>query len=214
MPKLPTVETKRAILSHVNAWWKPWICQASPFGQSLWIDADAVLTGDPAPLFDRLTETPMLVGGQRPWHSSSGKMRYAAASHFFGKAMTEKVLPQCDMLNTGVIAWRRGAVELAEFQDWCLRLMNHPETLELCTVRDQTGMLLMCCDRAVRGLQPPPILEDEWNWPADGLPGRQALHRKPIDLDPAQLLQEATARHSGARIVHWLARPKPWGIGK
>jgi hypothetical protein len=92
--------------------------------------------------------------------------------------------------------------------------MHHRQALELCTVRDQTGLLLMLADRTVRGLPVPPILPDEWNWPADGLPGRRVRERRAISLDPAELLLEARDRHPNARIVHWLARPKPWEIAR
>jgi hypothetical protein len=211
-PSLPTVEHKRRIPSHVNAWWKPWICEASPFAWSVWIDSDAVLCGDPAKLFAPLQSQTMLIGGQRPWQSAGRKMRYDVAEYFFGKQAAAAGLALFDELNAGVVAWQQGAEEIREWRDWCLRLIGNDRALGICPVRDQSALLLMCIDRHLRGLSLPTILPDECNWPADGLPGRRSRERRRVPIEPASLLATTAERHPDAVVVHWLARPKPWEL--
>lgn len=210
-PNLADVRQSLRIPSDLRAWWKPWICLASPFRVSLWIDSDAVPVG---PVADLLTaaETRPQVSTQRLWQDDGIRMYRGLVSSLFGRHGSEDILPRFAHVNSGVLAWHTGADLLRDWRAWCVRLMSDPELTTLCRVRDQAGLLVTLVDDAIHGRDNVDLLADEWNTPADYLPSRESRTRKPISLEPAQLLDTARQRHPGAAIVHWLGGVKPWKL--
>jgi len=207
-PGLSTVKQKHYIQSDIKAWWKPWVCLASPFERSVWVDSDAVVTGDIGELF--AAPNP-LVSTERIWQPDGAKLYRELVGRLFGEIPAE-TLHTLSEINSGVLAWQRGESLFIEWRDWCLRLMNDGDLVPMCRVRDQAGLLVTLVDRSMSGRPMPTFLEDRWNMPADGLIARQSKGRRKIRLDPAGLLADATARHPGAAIVHWLGGIKPWNI--
>jgi hypothetical protein len=194
------------IISDRNAWWKPFVCAASPFQVSAWIDADAVVVG---PIDELLSSSPA-VSTQHRFMEDGERLYRKLTSHLFGDDALP-LLSRVQAINSGVLSWKQGDGLIEDWQRWCQRLLDDPKSLPMCSVRDQSAMVMMLVERAIDGIAWPCLLEDGWNWPADGLTMQHTRHRKPVSSDPAELLETAIERHPEAKIVHWLGRVKPWG---
>lgn len=210
-PDLSNVRNRLKIVSEMRAWWKPWVCLASPFDVTAWIDSDAVVTGDLAELF-AMTERGPCVSTQRLWMDGWGKLYREMLTSAVGMETAERWGPDVTNINSGVVAWRRGDTLLTDWRDACFWLMTDPDLSPLCPVRDQAGLALALVIRSQQGRDAVTLLGDEWNVPADYLPGAKSKHRKPVSLNPEKLLAVAIRRHPMARVVHWLGGMKPWKI--
>lgn len=207
-PKIsPDILPARAV-SEPRAWWKPWVCAASPFDRTMWVDADAI------PLFRTLTplrpENPLpLVATNRTWTPRNAH-RYTAlvaAMHPQAPAPTDHD-PEAE-INTGILFWTRDAPLIALWQLAAQALLAQPDKARTTIVRDQAAMFLALRTIRLETGCSPYYLPDAWNTPADFLAAPDAKHRKPIPSDPRQLLDTTRQRHPTAEVVHWIGRPKP-----
>jgi len=205
----PSVDQARngRTIAALKAWWKPWVCLASPFSRSVWIDSDAVLLADPKPLFD---SAPAL-STQGAFGTTKFRLYHPLLESLFG-AEGLRGFPVVEEINTGVLSWARGEPLISEWAEWSTRLLEDPVRLALCGVRDQSSMMALLIHRQVTGQPLPTLLEDRWNWPADGLTHHMMHARLPVPLVPETLLATVAERHPDIGVVHWLSRVKPWGI--
>jgi hypothetical protein len=210
-PELSAVKQASRIPSDLRAWWKPWVCLASPFQRSVWVDSDAAVVGGLTELF---ADDAPRVAIQRLWVADESRLYRELVSVLFGKRASTEILPTLANINSGVVAWSRGEPLLDEWKAWCEVLMSDAELTKHCRVRDQAGLLVALVKRAIDEREIPALLSDEWNIPADYLPANQSTKRLPINLRPARFLHEARQRHPDARIVHWLGGIKPWKLSK
>jgi len=207
-PSLDDAKSHRKSENDLRAWWKPWICKASPFDLSLWVDADAVLVGDMSELFEKAKLQPC-ISTQARW-SPSGRVY---------RPLLQELFPQVDAtvsadlltINSGLLAWSRNEPLIDEWMQYCERIMP-TELAGRVIVRDQAALLCALLRRYLDGDVGVTLLESAWNVPADNLPSGKSKARKPISLDPCELLATAKRRHPDAKLVHWLGGVKPWTI--
>lgn len=205
-PSLASAAQQKSI-SHINAWWKPWVCDASPFCQFLWIDSDAVLLTD-ITIWDKSP----CVATQADYTADGTKLYEKLVLQVFDTDVCRDVLPSFTRINTGVVGFSRGDGLLREWQEWCLKLLQEPEQVNLSVVRDQSAFAMLLIDRTLSGKPLPAMLPSEWNWPADGLRGHEHAQRQCVPQDPVQLLEITRQRHPQAAVVHWLGPRKPWEL--
>lgn len=207
-PKLTPATRERQIIAPPNAWWKPWVCLASPFERSAWIDSDAVATGDLVTLFD---SSQPLVSDQSAFIGGGDRLynRLLAVAH--NTTPASKIYQRFQSLNSGVLAWSRAEDMIDEWAVVTATYLRNPAIVEACNVRDQSSLLSVLMRRAERG-QNTEMLDPAWNWPADGLTHERLKNRQRVARQPKAFLADARQRHPAAKIVHWLARPKPWDL--
>lgn len=208
-PDLKIAKEYQKARNDVKAWWKPWVCAASPFDVALWIDADAVLVGDPRPLLTLAEKEPQ-ISTQTLWQEDSAKLYRSLVAEVFPNVQDD--WSQLAQLNSGVLAWHRGDTLIQEWQEWCNRMIQDGPLSRKTRMRDQSALLLTLVDRMRRGAPLPQILPDEWNVPADYLASSQSKNRQPVPLSPCDLLDVTRERHPNAKVVHWLGGIKPWSI--
>jgi len=210
-PDLSQANGSKGIICDIRCWWKPLVCLASPFEQSIWVDSDAVIVGDLSELFEA-SKDGLCTAFQQTWMGESQRLYRNLADRLFGAAGVS-ALDELAHFNSGVVAWRRGELVLNAWSDWCLRLSQDSELAKLCHVRDQSGHVIACVDNRLKGHPSAIRVGNEWNYPADGLPAKECKSRKRVPLAPAELVRVTRERHPDAKIVHWLGKPKPWQIG-
>lgn len=199
----------------LKTWWKPFVCQASPFERSVWVDGDSVITGDMDELF--ATER-MLIGNQALWRCSTTVSVYMPLLRLFFDAETQEVIQRdpfiraWSFLNAGVVAWSRGEPLIDKWAHFCLQIFGRPEAVKVCQVKDQSGLILSLVSEHLNGGLNAELLPVQWNIPADGYGFKEMDKRKPVSDDPTELLRQSIERHPGARIVHWLGSLKPWDL--
>lgn len=209
-PHINTAWDKFAIVSHANAYWKPFVCRASPFRLSAWIDSDAVVVAALNDLF-LLAETTFCVSDQRLWRTSMALYHeLIGATH--GKEAYERVKGIVGDVNTGVLAWLRGDPVISEWGEATARILPDEKLRKFCRVRDQSVMAIVLAERMLAGRGGYALVDPRYNVPADNLGATHSGSRKAIDLRPQRLLTEARRRHPAAAIVHWLGKPKAWEI--
>lgn len=187
-----------------EAWWKPLVCLDSPFDETIWIDADAILLRGADEMFAAIDEGPWLT---RDWWIVSSR----AAGLYESLLKAANVpkpsnFPECVWVNSGVFGFRRGDAWLNGWRDMCQRITSQPKLLEHCRCRDQSAL---ACWLAENQDKAPRYIEDNrWNFPANGLAARDAPNRTtyPPEVD---LLTACAVDHPEAYVVHWLGRPKP-----
>lgn len=210
-PPIPPAAATAPAIADPKAWAKPWICLASPFDRTLWIDADAI------PLLNNLqpldpNNTAFQIATDNPWNPRSAAM-YTRLNHALPNlAAPETPDPTAPACNTGIIAWTRHDPLITRWANTAEILLSHPELTPLCRVRDQSAMWIAIRDHQTETRQHPSYLDPTWNWPADGLPATEAKNRLPIPYEPHALLETTRKRHPWANIVHWLGRPKPQNL--
>jgi len=207
-PNIDIAKNRKAP-SDPQAWWKPWVCAASPFDESVWVDSDAVVVGDLTDLFSVLPS----ITTQEQWCGNGSRL--------YSK-LVRAVLPQhkstlrvYENVNSGVVAWAKSDTSIID--DWrvmCQTILDNPKKVGKCTVRDQSGLVMSLIDRYRRNKMPPRMLPSKYNWPADGLRAKESGRRLAIPIIPEQLLEEAKRRHPTAVVVHWLGGIKPWKIAE
>lgn len=211
-PKIDRSLDKYPIVSHANAYWKPWVCRESPFEISFWIDSDAAVVGALEDLIP-LCAGRCAISDQQLWHKAMILYRdLIDATH--GKGAYDRVKDTVANINTGVLAWRRGDPLIDEWCEVTARILPDARLRDFCRVRDQSTMAIVLADRMLTGRDGYVMMEPRFNMPADNFGHKDSSGRRPIDLRPTRLLAEASRRHPGAAVVHWLGRPKPWEIGK
>lgn len=209
-PHVNTTLDRSAIVSHANAYWKPFVCRESPFRLSSWIDSDAVVVASLNDLF-LLAETRFCISDQRLWRTSM-KLYHELIGATHGKEAYEQVKRTVSDINTGVFAWMRGDTLIDEWCEVTARILPDAELRKFCRVRDQSIMAIVLADRMLAGRGGYALVDPRYNVPADNLGATQSSSRRPIDLRPQRLLAEAIQRHPGAAVVHWLGKPKAWEI--
>lgn len=209
-PHVNTTLDRSAIVSHANAYWKPFVCLESPFRLSSWIDSDAVVVASLNDLF-LLAETRFCISDQRLWRTSM-KLYHELIGATHGKEAYEQVKRTVSDINTGVFAWMRGDTLIDEWCEVTARILPDAELRKFCRVRDQSIMAIVLADRMLAGRSGYAMVDPRYNVPADNLGATQSSSRRPIDLRPQRLLAEAIQRHPGAAVVHWLGKPKAWEI--
>ena len=207
-PDLSCVKNNHKISSEIKAWWKPWVCLSSPFDRSLWIDSDAVAVGD---VTDILRVGKMQISTQDLWTEQGPNIYRKLVSLVFGDNAIA-TLESIPSINSGVFAWTRGEPIIELWSRWCQAMINSPDHISVCRVRDQAGLMLALLDMKMNDIAMPEFLPDEYNVPADYLPAGKSKYRKPVPLDPYKLLNTTRSRHSDAIVVHWLGGVKPWTI--
>lgn len=196
--------------SDPRAWWKPWVCAASPFDRSIWIDADAVLVGDLNGAFDLLA-TDSFVATQTLWQADGRAMYSTIVNYLFGSLPVHRDLPQVAHINTGIVGFRKGDAVIDDWRQMCGRIMADQRAMRMARIRDQTGFVAMLVDRMLKGASLPLLMGPEYNVPAGNLPAGESCNRPKVPLCPEQLWQHTFENHPGAVVVHWLGGYKPWG---
>lgn len=209
-PDLADVKHVLRITSDIKAWWKPFVCLASPFARSLWVDSDAVIVGDVHEILD--DESVSCVSTQTLWQDDGARIYRLLVTEIFGEGPATDVLPQFANINSGVVAFGPDWSLIEDWKTWCERIMSEPDLTKLCRVRDQAGLVVALVARVLEEKPLVHLLTPEWNVPADYLPASKSVNRIPISLDPARLLLTAKERHPKAKVVHWLGGIKPWKI--
>lgn len=195
-------------MSDIAAWLKPAICLNSPYEDTVWIDADAVVTRDHHELF-RLLDEGSWVASEK-WVDSADlpdlyrdllQLRLGGAPAPFAQACK---------ISTGAFGFRRDDEWLASWRDVCAELMQDVRALPLCRCRDQSALVMMYC--SALDLEMPRVIDDDrFNYPANGLKREDRFKRKRYPLD-ANLLSAVRDDHPHAIVVHWMGRPKVWEI--
>jgi len=205
--------SRKGILSSIYTWWKPWVCTEAPYDEAIWVDSDAVITG-PLDVGFRWLALGSWISAQTAFRCDEEPLYKPLFEYFFDSNVLPKIAPVIDVINAGVVGWRRNSLMLGRWQQYSLRILNDPNALRVATVRDQSAVALMLAENFLYGnfREPNIVLDERWDWPADGLYYTHMSERRPISLKPAQLLQQARERNPNVVIVHWLGRPKPWEI--
>ena len=207
-PHLPAAMPPDHAIAPPRAWAKPWLCEASPFERSLWVDSDAIpllRTLEPLHPQNELAS----VATNRTWNADSTYL-YRALLKAYDPAGPQTGPQDYEAaVNTGCLCWSKGDPLITSWKNHAATLINQPHLHALCGVRDQSAMYLAMRAQRIRTGRKVPYLPDAWNWPADDLPAPEAKNRKPIPLDPKTLLEVTRQRHPNASVVHWLGYPKP-----
>lgn len=187
-----------------EAWWKPLVCQSSPFDHTIWIDADAILLRGAAEMFAALEQGPWLT---RDWWIKSDRVPslYAAlCKKIYGRLPPD--FPECCWVNSGVFGFNRGDAWMDGWRKMCQRITGDSRLLAECRCRDQSALAAWL---AGNPKDAPRYIEDSgWNYPANGMMSHEAM-RRTIYRPGRDLLKAATIDHPEAKVVHWLGRPKP-----
>ena len=188
------------------AWDKPAICLTSPFEQTIWIDADAVLLRHIDRMFDYLTEGPW-VSRENFISEVYGRKLYLRMAHrIYGRI--PPFYPQASKINTGVFAFSRGDQWIKDWATWCDRILADSALKIECYLHDQHALVALLCDP--KFVDRPEIHEDRsLNCPANNLNYKQCSQRKQYPWDAEDCLERLRNDHPQASIVHWLGRPKP-----
>jgi hypothetical protein len=205
-PGLEIADVKHPIVCDVKAWWKPWVCQASPFNRSVWVDSDAVVVGDTHELFESCG---FGIATQGLWNIEENQLYAKLVDSIFGEDGVPH-LQQVRKINTGILCWSSGDPIIQDWLHWCDKLIHDTTLIKLCNVRDQSGMLVTLVNRLINNDPLPVMLGDEYNTPANYLPAKESHKREPISLNPARMMRDTILKHRDAKIVHWLGLPKPW----
>ena len=208
-PVLNPSNREHIIVAHPHAWWKPWICKASPFRRTAWIDSDAVIVSDISLLF---STDKMFISDQTLLAGDNDRIYGNLLRLVHGQSPDQSsVYQQCRHLNSGIMAWTKGEAIINEWIVVTSRYLQDREILNTCNVRDQSSLLSVLMRRIEQG-QTVDFLPPEWNYPADGLTSKSLKKRQRVSRHPVKFLADARQRNPGAKIVHWLGNPKPWDL--
>lgn len=192
----------------IKTWLKPWICKASPFDKTVWIDSDAVVVGDITPIFN----IDLSVGKKVLW-SRKGELGQPIkiANILFGKKC-HTFLPLVKYVNAGVIGFSKNEKFIDEWIDISKKILVNKEYIKLCFAKDQDALILTILQRMINGEKIPIILDDCYDFPADGYRNGKYLLRKQVSKIPKIFLEETIIRHPNQKIIHWVGYPKPWHL--
>ncbi len=184
------------------AWYKPLLLQASPFDETLWIDADAIPLRGISNLFDLLKDGPFISNDWwcRPWRDMYG----TAVRQILGS------LPDAffasTWVNSGVFGVRRSDPVICNWIENCHKIMNDDVALAGSPCRDQTAL-------AVTLSKNPELMRviSDWriNMPVNGLIDHQSSQRKNYNFFGPHVMDRLRNDHPHAWVIHWLG-PKPW----
>lgn len=193
-----------------NAWYKPFICKSSPFNKSIWIDSDAIIINDIKDIF----KYDLGVGKKVLWNRSGYKRQPVdIARILFGNSVNNKILLDVKYINTGVIVFSRNNSFIDEWVEMTKKILYNTQYADLCKAKDQDTFILTCIQRAIGNKDMPIILNDNYNYPADGLKNGKYHNRKHVSNDPNELIDQLKLRHKkNVKIVHYVGNPKPWEI--
>ncbi|MFO0999125.1 MAG: class I SAM-dependent methyltransferase [Planctomycetaceae bacterium] len=194
------------------AWDKPAICLTSPFEETIWIDADAVLLRNAELLFDYLQKGPWVSLENFVSEIYARKLYLRMAHRIFGPIPS--FYAEATRVNTGVFAFRRGDQWIKDWAAWCDRILADPVLKSECYLHDQHALVALLCDPM--SSDRPEIHEDRGlNCPANNLNYKQATQRKQYLWDADDCLERLRNDHPKETVVHWLGRPKPlWGVSE
>lgn len=182
-----------------NLWRKPLRCIDSPYEQSVWIDADAILLEHQ----DFFWEGPFVTCEASGKSPNTGLYR-PLIKRYFGK------LPDRDweifcIINTGVLGFSKDDKWIYEWSEMCKKLLSSPDLLKLSRCADQDAMILLL----LSGVDEPKIVTDpRWNMAANRLPPHRRFERK--QYAGPNLKERVMNDHGGAFVVHWMDYPKVW----
>ncbi len=182
-------------------WAKPWIVRASPFEDTIWLDADVIVLQPLKELFEKLKSGPLMFGdGLNPKASLNAPALY---EHLPVPRVTEQDL------NSGVFAVskEREAPLLNAWIECVQHAGSNKNIRDAIRWHDQGAMLwalhktgcIDCVDSWKR-----------WNVPANYATSKHLKERK--SYRRASLLQDLKADHPNAGIVHYMAQPKLWDL--
>lgn len=207
-PTIPNAMPPHHAIAPPNAFWKPYVCQCSPWQRSIWIDADALPLTNLRPALEPKTDAPQLTRNDR-FSERSFDLYGPIHRTLFPTQPPPTRDNYATIVNTGVLAWTKGEPLLETWRLFCHQIMDNPAHHSAANCRDQSAMYLALTTLHNLTGQTPTYLPHSWNWPADGLPAKQAYRRKPLPIDPYKLLATAKRRHPETHVVHWLGLPKP-----
>lgn len=195
------------VMSAIEAWYKPLVCQASPFDRTIWIDADAVPIRGIPELFQLFNAGSWVTRENWVTPEQAHRLYQPSVRDVLGHIPPH--YGQVCGINNGVFGFHRGDAWLREWRDLCERFLSDPKLLANCKCRDQTALIaVLARDRS----NVPRIIDDRrMNWPANGLGFHDRLRRKRYEWD-GDVLESLRADHHDALVVHWMGRPKPWEI--
>lgn len=207
-PHIPSDMPPHHAIAPPRAWQKPWVCLASPWERSLWIDADAVPVHSIRQALENHSPT-LQIATNTTWNQSSAYLYARLLTTIDPTAETLTDEHPETAVNTGVFAWTKGNQLIDQWRAHAANILAQPHLHGLAGVRDQSAMFLALRFHRLNGGQLVEYLAPEWNTPADNLPAPAANQRRPTPANPTHFLAVAIARHPTAKIVHWLGFPKP-----
>jgi hypothetical protein len=209
--KVSLVNMSKYPVSPPEAWWKPWICLASPFEKTIWIDSDAVIVGNIKPLFNILDNN-SFISSQEMFNTNNIKIYNKLLNYLFDQQVYDVLFHDICTINTGVVGFCKDSDIILEWIDTSLFILKDRFALENSIVRDQSSYMIMMINKLINHTLIPVILKPEYNYPADGLTCSQHKKRKGVSKIPERFLKDAIERHPKALIVHWLGNTKPWEL--
>lgn len=184
------------------AWFKPWVCSASPFQRSVWIDSDAVPLGAIDHLFEMtrihswITRNSVVVNNQ---------LMYRKFVDAAGNINEDRYGVACQ-INTGVFGFHHNDKWIESWKVMVKRILDHPELASLSNVRDQSAAVLLFS--STEESMPNLIWDEAYNYPANRKNGPGVEKYKV--LTGLDFLSQARKDFNGKVVAHWLGNPKPW----
>lgn len=194
-----------------NAWQKASLCLASPFDDTIWIDADAVPIGGLDAMFDEL-DTGSWVTRESFITDLDARQLYLRIVDWV-EGRIPKNYSQISQLNSGVFAFRREDAWIRRWSELCEEILDDAEAVRLCWLRDQHALVALLCRSDGAGASPRILDNRGWNWPANGWTSDKSQQRKQYPWGAPECLELIRRDHPGVSVVHWLGGPKPWMMG-
>ncbi|MEL6895711.1 MAG: hypothetical protein AAFP90_06395 [Planctomycetota bacterium] len=193
-----------------RSWLKPWVCQHSPFDQTVWVDADAITIRNVGRLFDLVADGDFLT--LESW--TSDQYTLMMYNDLLQRLADTHDLPSrhanASLINAGVLGFSGRPMWIDQWWELSVKLLSDPSLRKLCETCDQCALVATLCtmDMAV---PTPRIMRDRGlNWPANGLPSQTNKRRKQYPWGQPDILNRLRDDHPDATVVHWLGTEKPW----
>lgn len=90
-----------------------WVCSASSFAKSIWIDSEAFIVGDIRPCFTDFG--PEWCIAVTRFYCNTIKIYTPLLKHYYGKRRTKRGAPYLFVINASVIGWYAGTPMLFEW---------------------------------------------------------------------------------------------------
>lgn len=182
-------------------WPRPWLVDASPFENTLWIDADAIVIRSLSELFPEIEKDVVVFtdANHPPSSPNHPKLYQLLPVH----EVTAK------FVNSGVLGVQRGRDnDLIASWKYCVeQAATRLEVRRLISWHDQ-GALLWALHKTMRTHL---IRQDvTWNCPPHGFNASRRSERKRYPR--ATFLKDLQRDHPEAGIVHYMSRPKLWEL--
>ena len=200
----PNVDNVKLGCAPNKCWWKPYICMASPFDTTFWVDSDAIVCGNLSKAFDK-AEINFTISTQIKYSNSSANYLNTPVDYPFN--IVRKYAHELGKINAGVLGFslkHKSIIE--EWEDICGQVRKYELIYDFgCHLMDQYGLGVL----VARSLESPSnysfdYLDSIYNWPADSLHQKDQHKRLLTSHNPNLFYMQTCERHPKAKIVHWL----------